>query len=364
MQSRGYVFGVGEDVTNPTKVIEVVAENWPCDYELSGTANVPGGKVSINNCLLSSATPTATLMNTLVHEFTHAAGLADVTLAKCASGSIMYRYLSPLTDLTDCDRTGLERRINRLDSDLDGWADEDDCQPDDPWVYPGAPIYCDMYDENADRDCNGYPDWGELGCIHDYSPLLVSTSDNPVHLTDAAHGVRFDLDGDGVREQLSWTLPDSDDAWLALDRDGDGKITNGNELFGNFSPQPGGDSPNGFRALTEYDLPEHGGNNDGVVDQHDAVWTHLRLWTDRNHDGVSQSSELRWVGEILTSITLDFRVRARRDQYGNIYKYWSRVAFADGRPGWIVDVYLKKARLESNTGAPAKPLSSRQGVRR
>ena len=43
----------------------------------------------------------------------------------------------------------------------------------------------------------------------------------------------FDIDGDGVPEQISWTEADSDVAFLALDRDGDGRITSGKELFGN-----------------------------------------------------------------------------------------------------------------------------------
>jgi hypothetical protein len=75
-------------------------------------------------------------------------------------------------------------------------------------------------------------------CNTGSSPIIVDTNGKGFQLTSAQQGVRFDISGTGRPIQLAWTVPGSGNAFLALDRSGNGRIDNGKELFGNFTDQP------------------------------------------------------------------------------------------------------------------------------
>lgn len=163
------------------------------------------------------------------------------------------------------------------------------------------------------------------------TPIIIATSMSAAYrLTSPEKGVMFDIDADGTPERIAWTEPNSDVAFLAWDRDGDGMITSGRELFGNHT-FPG--VANGFDALIRAAKDTNDGIVGGSVNVEDPIFAQLLLWTDTNHNGISEPSELRPVMDLFSDIGLGYQLHSRKDGQGNqfIYRGWATIRTAPGR---------------------------------
>lgn len=192
------------------------------------------------------------------------------------------------------------------------FEDPQGCNPPPPPPPPPDPVDCPPDDGTGPicfKNCGGCP-----------SPIIVDLNGNGFFLTDAAHGLLFDIKGNGAPMQIAWTAAGADNGFLALPGS-DGLVHNGKELFGNFTPQPPSAHPNGFLALAQYDA-----NGDGVIDASDPVYSRLRIWRDANHDGISQPEELHTLAEMgVSSIVLNYSLSMRTDEFGNVFRYKGKV---------------------------------------
>jgi hypothetical protein len=175
------------------------------------------------------------------------------------------------------------------------------------------------------------------------SPIVIDTRKDGIDLGPAGRTVSFDVNADGSPDTVQWVRPGGDEAFLALDRNRNGVVDNGSELFGVGTPLlEGGTAPNGFIGLAQYDQPLLGGNDDGVISREDAIWPELRLWVDSNADGIATSREMRRPESLgLTSFGIIPKVRRFTDAAGNSLPYWAW-AGSTGRPArtLMVDVYF------------------------
>lgn len=131
-------------------------------------------------------------------------------------------------------------------------------------------------------------------------PLIIDLGESGIELRSLEHGVNFDLDNNGFAEKTAWI--GTEDGFLALDRNGNGNIDNGGELFGDqVILKDGSKSESGFEALAELD-----DNSDGIIDNNDIAFADLRVWIDANHNGKSESNELKTLNETgIVSISLE-----------------------------------------------------------
>ena len=210
--------------------------------------------------------------------------------------------------------------FHRVDNSVSagGWCSQ--------WVIPGGTDYC-LVDtgggDDDDTNCeNGSGDEGEEEC--DESPILLDLDRNGFHLSGGP--ATFDIDSDGQLESVTWVSPNTRDAFLYLDRNGNGIADSGLELFGNRTRLANGEfARHGYHALREFDRRENGGNRDRVIDSSDSIFADLRIWIDDNADGICEVHETMSAAEAgVLSLNLEFRRSRRTDSHGNRFRYISR----------------------------------------
>jgi len=207
-----------------------------------------------------------------------------------------------------------------------GWGSSKVCAPDEP--PPDGPPPTQPGDGTGDG-----PD------PRPSTPIVIDLEGDGFRFTAYAAGASFDLSADGFRQWTAWTDPEGNEAFLALDRNANGAIDSGAELFGDHTQQPASDNPNGFAALAVYDQPAQGGNGDGLLSAADLIFPSLLLWRDINHDGVSQGTEMQPLsGSWMRAIDLDYVLSRRRDRHGNQLRWASRIQSFQGWELGAVDV--------------------------
>ena len=142
-------------------------------------------------------------------------------------------------------------------------------------------------------------------------PLVVDLNGDGIHLKPISDRVTFDLFDWGEKVRTNWIQ--GDDAFIVFDKNGNGMIDNGREMFANFVGERGWNGvPTGFDHLAQYDKGEFGGNENGLIDSLDKIFSSLGLWQDLNGDGVSQPNELYSLGSIgINAIDLNYTTVGR-----------------------------------------------------
>ncbi|HED2415503.1 TPA: hypothetical protein R4Y39_005954, partial [Raoultella planticola] len=167
------------------------------------------------------------------------------------------------------------------------------------------------------------------------SPIIIDLDGDGIETLSVSSGVFFDHDGNQFAENTGWVAPD--DGLLIFDRDGNGQIDSGSELFGNNTLLKSGKlAANGYQALQELDE-----NKDGQLNSDDAIWASLRIWQDGNSNGRVDEGELLSLEEAgVAAIGTGYSTSQYVDEQGNAHQQTSTITRSDGAVGQSADVWF------------------------
>jgi hypothetical protein len=162
---------------------------------------------------------------------------------------------------------------------------------------------------------------GTQGC----SPIILDFAADGFDLTGFDVPVNFDINADGLLETVGWTSGSSrrDDGFLAFDRNENGEVDDGSELFGDATPMGDATAPHGYEALFALDQL---GNGNGWIEAGDPVYRKLRVWFDGNHNGISEPNELNSLAGLgVIAIEVEpYALGTEHDEHGNYPRYLGR----------------------------------------
>jgi hypothetical protein len=176
------------------------------------------------------------------------------------------------------------------------------------------------------------------------TPLVLDLNGDGVSTTDAHSGVMFDLNGTGNVSRVGWAA--ATDGLLVMDRNGDGKINDGRELFGVATVTADGHrAGNGFAALAQEDT-----NHDGKFSAGDAHFDQVKVWVDANQNGITDAGELKSLADLgIVSMDLNAAKGTELD-HGNLLGLVSNYTTNDGKSHELADVWFQKDQAVTQGG--------------
>ncbi|KAF7767599.1 hypothetical protein PCIT_a3648 [Pseudoalteromonas citrea] len=173
-------------------------------------------------------------------------------------------------------------------------------------------------------------------------PLAVDLDGDGIETKSLENGVHFDLDNSGFAEKVSWLAPD--DGFLFLDRNQDGIVNGGGELFGTETTLANGElARDGYEALAELDS-----NEDGIIDAQDTQFAALKVWQDLNSDGVSSESELFSLAQLnITALSLRTSGGTGMDPNGVDHRGAGYYTRADGSQGLTESLWFERDTINT-----------------